>query len=726
MISGDNGEMLAAQATAHIPRPAEPSAAAGGEPKKLPSRGIHPLRSLVSHAYLATAIAGFIICIAGPPLVYLKGRHYYQSVAVIYVAPRFAKNLEQDQELVFESNSQYREFVQQQVKTINRFDIVFAALQKLGQKRFVWQLPKESDRGAAERLEGELDIKPVPDTYQITVGLEGKKPDGLAEVVNAVVESYIAAFRDEELYGSKQRVESLDSERANLLREIEAKTSRRTQLAQELDVTTFNDANPNAYDQLLLSAKESYSQARRARFDAEAQLASVDGEQRTAGSDALRSMATDMASRDSGLTSLKANLNQRRAELLAKRSGLGEEHPGRRAIDQEITEIDAEIERMNTNLVNAYSRMLTDQKRAEVYKQRKVEAELSREVQEQTRQASRFAAGYQEAMACGKDIERLRKRLDAIDDRIGFLGLENRAPGFIRIFALARRPIAPSKSAHKKTALGIIAAGLLLGILVPIVVDFLDPRIHAANDLQNVLGFALAGWIPEKQKGSESIVRDCRMRLAIALLRENRTNGSSTFLLTGIKPGSGATTLALDLGSEVRRLGVEAVVVEANAFHPDNRLGDSPGLNAALAGQLPMSTIVLNGNRLPPRIPVGDPGPERRLAHIGAIGAFLDSLRASYPIILIDAPPLLLSGDTEYLAGVADVTLLVAEAQVVTKAEVRRAARTLEQLNPRAVGAVLNRVRVWAHGGYYRETIQEYQTATKTTPSVLSSPWLWR
>ena len=275
-------------------------------------------------------------------------------------------------------------------------------------------------------------------------------------------------------------------------------------------------------------------------------------------------------------------------------------------------------------------------------------------------------------------------------------------------------------------ALAIIAAGLIFGLLTPIGVDFLDPRIHVANDLQNVLGFAIAGWIPEKQKGSESIMRDCRMRLAVMLLRENRDFGSSTFLLTAVKPGSGSTTLALELATELRRLGTEAVVVEANAFHPDHSLGDSPGLNAALAGSAPISGIVLNGDRLPPRIPLGEPGPERQLAHIGAIGAFLDGLRSRYPIILIDGPPLLLSGDAEYLASIVDVALLIAEAQVVTKAEVRRAARTLERLNPHAVGAVLNRVQIWSLGGYYRETIQEYKTATKTAPSVVSSPWLWK
>ena len=696
------------------------------EPQKLPTRGINPLRSLAAHYVLAAIIAGFIICVVGPPIVYLKGKHYYQTAASVYVSPRFAKNLEQDQELVLESNAQYREFVQQQVKTINRFDIVFAALQKLGDKRFLWQTRKEPDRLAAERLQGELDIKPVPDTYQITVGLEGKKPQGLAEVVNAVVDTYIATFKDEQLYGTKDRVLALETERTQISREIEAKTARRTELAQELAVTTFNDSNPNPYDQLLLQAKDAYAQARRQRFEAAAQLAAVDSAERSAAADALKSQAVDLALRDPGLTSLKANLNQRRAELLTKRSGLGEEHPGRRAIDQELSEIDAELARMQSGLVASFSRMLVDQKSAELYKQQQVETQLGRDVEERTLQATRFAAGYQEAIACGKDIDRLRKRLDSIDDRIGFLGLESRAPGFIRVFAPARSPLIPSKSGHKKMTVLVLAAGLILGVLVPVLLDLFDPRIHVVNDLHNVLGFTPAGWIPERQEATEQIGRDCRMRLATTILRESRTHGSSTFLFTGIKPGCGTTTIALDLASELRRLGTDAVVVEANAFHPDQRMGGSPGLNAALAGSMPPLVLVLNGDRLPPRIPVGGGVIERRLGEIGEMTRILDNLRSRYPIILIDAPPLLLSGDTEYLTGIADVTLLVAEAQAVTKAEVQRAGRMLERLCPGAAGAVLNRVRVFRFGGYYRETIREYQTAAKTRPSVLFSPWLWK
>ena len=285
---------------------------------------------------------------------------------------------------------------------------------------------------------------------------------------------------------------------------------------------------------------------------------------------------------------------------------------------------------------------------------------------------------------------------------------------------------APSKSGHKKLAIVVVLAGLFLALVIPVAIDLLDPRIHVVNDLHNILGFAPAGWIPEMRSGTELMVRDCRMRLASALLKEHRTRGSNTFLFTAVKPGSGTTSVALDIASEMHRLGTEALVVEANAFHPDERFGTSPGLNEALAGRIDPEAAIRNSDLMPPRLPVGDPGKERQLVSISRIGATLRELRRLYPIILIDAPPILLSGDTEYLAGVADVTLLIADAQGVTKAEVTRAARILERLKPSAVGAILNRVQVFRVGGYYREILQEYKTAARTQPSLLASPWLWK
>jgi Mrp family chromosome partitioning ATPase len=60
--------------------------------------------------------------------------------------------------------------------------------------------------------------------------------------------------------------------------------------------------------------------------------------------------------------------------------------------------------------------------------------------------------------------------------------------------------------------------------------------------------------------------------------------------------------------------------------------------------------------------------------------------------VIIDAAPVLLSAETEYLARQADVTILVSEAGRTKKAWLTRAARLLERLGVAGAAAVVNKV----------------------------------
>ena len=79
---------------------------------------------------------------------------------------------------------------------------------------------------AAERLQRALEIQPVPDTYQITVTLEGAKRDGLADVVNAVVDTYLEKAKSEEFYASDERVKNLTEDRGRIQQEVRDKQAR--------------------------------------------------------------------------------------------------------------------------------------------------------------------------------------------------------------------------------------------------------------------------------------------------------------------------------------------------------------------------------------------------------------------------------------------------------------------------------------------------------------------
>jgi succinoglycan biosynthesis transport protein ExoP len=64
----------------------------------------------------------------------------------------------------------------------------------------------------------------------------------------------------------------------------------------------------------------------------------------------------------------------------------------------------------------------------------------------------------------------------------------------------------------------------------------------------------------------------------------------------------------------------------------------------------------------------------------GIVFESFQNMSSEYDIVLIDAAPILLSAETEYLARMADVTVLVIEAGKTKKAWLTRAARLLERL----------------------------------------------
>lgn len=729
------------------------SPAAEEEPRPVPGRGIKPLASLRAHFRLAV-VTGTLVVLFGIPVAWIKGKSEWTTTATLRVSPRFARNLESDEELELQSNTQYRDFVQQQIRTVNRLDIVEGALKELGKKVSIWTLPGESQSRAAQRLQASLAPRSVPDTYMFTVSLSGPKPEGLADVVNAVVKVYLESVSGEELWGAKGRVTELEKQRKSLLKEIRTRTERRTTIGRELGMTTFSTgADMNAWDKLLLDGRTAFDQAARRRIEAESKLLSVDREAHQArpstpvarGADStepeagpeasppdaeavLESLAWSAISRDPGLSALISNLTKRRADLLTATSGMTPDHPARASAERELAEIETEIAARTTEVREKTREVLLAQRRAEAFEAARTAREFGTMVETRRAEAVRVGEIYNEAISLTSDLDRARKRLDAIDNRIDFLMLESRAPGWVRVLTKALPPELPSKGGRKKLLLMVLVAAAGAALVAPLAVDLLDPRIRSANEAEKLLGFAPLGWVIERGPGTEAFASDQLRRIAQKLLHECRASGTRIIVLTSSKPQEGTTTLVLDLARTLGALGVRALAVEANALHPSPRYGEpapAGGLATFLkSGGNPLEAVLPATDDLPERIPAGSAN--RSLAPIARLDGVLSALAAVFDVVLLDAPPILLSADTEALVRSAGLTLLVIQAEALPKAVLKRAIRALEGLAPRAVGAVVTRVRPISGGGYFTEALSEQSAARRAEHSSWLSPWLWR
>ncbi len=703
-------------------------------------RGVKPLLSLKNHPKMATSTALAIILV-GLPFAWIMGTAEYWAVAGVQIFPTYVANLREPQEVAMPSTTQYRQFVQQQVRTIARFDIVEKALAKLPPKiRELWQPEGKTDVEGAENLQRQLDVQEIEDTYLVSVGLAGDQPWGLAETVNTIVETYIETYDHEKLYGSDERIHNLLARKKELEESMQKRIDEENALSQELGMTTFEVENPTPYDEALGEATGALASAIRERIAAEAALEAKRRSLETIEGLPLTAQAEDILANDPILGSTKSQFLERRSELILELNILGPGHPARRGLEQQVADIDTEVESLTAERLSHAESMVLEDRRvaaerelaaltAAVEKAKLEEKGFRDLVTKQREKASWFSRKYYQGRALREKIDEDRAKINEVEGRIEYLRLENKAPGLVRLVTPARNSDIPISGGRKKLFLIFVVAALAFAIALPIAVDLVDHRIHAPNDLERLLGFAPIGWQLDRSDGRvESFARDLSRRLALAIDRDRRRHGTRQLVFTSVAPGDGTTTLALDIAVELGSLGVRTLAVEGNAFKPDPRFQSSRrsrGLVAALEGA-PIEDLILRGEAgLPDRLPVGslDDG-THHLPSLEKLPKVLEKLSAAYDFVVIDAPPVQLSADAEILCQSTDGTMLVVAAEGVWPGQISRAARLIERLAPPVVGTIVNRVRVYDNGGYITEMLRTHETG-QLPPEPLIARLLW-
>ncbi|MCX7099604.1 MAG: chain length determinant protein [Methylococcales bacterium] len=674
-----------------------------------------PLVSLRKHYKIGLSVF-IVIALLGIPFAWFKGKSYYIASAAIYVAPRVANILQENKEQEISSYQQYRQFIEQQAGTVNRYDILLAALAKMGDKRFVWQEPKETDRRAAERLQAALVVKPVNDTYLISVTLESDKAEGLDEIVNTVVSTYIENVREEQsVYASKERVDVLYKQRDKFQAIISEKKQRLVTLSQELSVTTFVDNAVNPYDQLLANSQLAYGAAQRDRMAAEAGLQLFENPKDPKASTAFDAVVADIVYKDQGLFSLKANMYQRRSELVRLISGLDPHHPGHAQIKKQLEVIEAEVVEATQQLTQDIKHMLLEERRSKVTLSKKIEQDLLAQINTQKKNAAWFSTRYNDALTLNQDIKRYYAQLETVENRIGFLELESKAPGLIRMDSLARPPEIPIRGGRKKLFIMMFVLGIFAGLGIPIVIDMFDRRIRTAGQVEKLLGYKpLASLLEPGQEGvSPRIMADQKRRLALALAREHKyaDKQGNLIMLTAVNHSSAVTSLAMELAMDYQNMDVHAVVIEVNPLEPDARyLSQHTQLgliNLILNPDLAVSAIVSpSDDNYPDRIAIGQTT-EGLLFGYQRLQAALEKIATVYPVIILDTAPILFSADAEFFASISDISLLLIAAQQTKPGEIKRAVQLLERIDPTAIGFVVTRLQVFQGGGYYSSTSKQ-------------------
>lgn len=264
---------------------------------------------------------------------------------------------------------------------------------------------------------------------------------------------------------------------------------------------------------------------------------------------------------------------------------------------------------------------------------------------------------------------------------------------------------------------GLLAGffGLLLGAGAALLRDRFDDVVHDQALVRRSMPKAVAlGRIPRWDEGTSkgrlitlmepySNASEAYQTLAVNarfLLATARQHGSGgrVVLVTSGQTGEGKTVTAANLGVAAARIGMSVVLVDADLRRPSIAqrfgLGDLTGLSDLLAGDAsPESHLVDVGVPALRILPAGTipPNPTALLAS-ARMRQVLAELAEAADILIVDSSPALAVADALQLAGLADLTAVVARAGVSRRRELSSVTEALSTVGVDATAVVYNAV----------------------------------
>lgn len=646
---------------------------------------INVLKSLRLHPVSSLLVALLVLGVG--LAVIAKHKPNYVSTSVIYVSPVPINNLVQERE-----QGPYDSFVQETIHDIDRYEILAEAIHRLPPG--IWQYPGEPERSAVQRLQNSLDISRVGQTYQVEISIEGTRPEHLADIVNTVTAVYLEKAKSEEFYDRGGQLSSLKNEEARIQQRDNALLEEQDQISKALGMASVNSKDPSTIDADNAKIQGELLSARAQRIAVEAQLDALTNGDPSAPNSALSVAADELIANDPQLLALKTQLSQHQADLVSRLNGMTEANPDRKQAEAELAQTEKALQEMQSNLRRQAANRLEQKLRTQLNQAQIVEAKLNNDLQRGTRQATDTAPKIQRAQEIQAELDRLQTRYAAVEDRISNLQLESSAPGSVHLFAPALPPLGPEKSKVRILLLAIGPVSLIFGILSAILFDLLDPHIYTATDVEAVLGFAPIGMLFDDREVTQAVFDECALRLAAGVEHAARLAGARTFLMTAVNSGAGTTSITESLGGMLAKLGRKTLLIDPSG-------NSEPVALITLGSDLlrrPVhfpegATAGAGSSAELQKLKTGTSAFPTQMARLNS-SAFdsFQNMTAEYDIVLIDAAPLLLSAQTEYLARMTDVTVLISEAGKTKKSTLLRAARLLERLGVAGAAAVVNKV----------------------------------
>ena len=279
-----------------------------------------------------------------------------------------------------------------------------------------------------------------------------------------------------------------------------------------------------------------------------------------------------------------------------------------------------------------------------------------------------------------------------------------------------------------------IAAGLMAGVGILLLIDRMDDRMGSISDFQQHFAEHVIGQIPRDHvTGNTELLRaDDDRHMLVESFRNLRSTllfmplegqRPKTLLITSAIPNEGKSTVSSNLALVLAYAGMKTLLIDADlrrgAVHQAFGVTRDPGLTDVLRHGVPWETAVRttkveNLHVLPRGRNV--PQPSEYLLD-RATDRLLQDLYSEYDYIIIDSSPILAADDTASLAPKIDATLFVVRLSFTSAKMTRKSLEILYNRQANIPGLILNQVDTSSPEFVYYQYSEYYQTATDEEPA---------
>lgn len=703
-------------------------------------------------------LATTVVCVAGALLALQMLQPRWRATASIVLNMSGPQVLDKVKGVSEDAEARllgYREYYQTQRTIMRSRTVAQRALDELGLADDpvflgIAGIESQEEREArrqeidpVERLRSMVSVEEVRNSRVVEISAEYPDPEVARDIANAIADAYLLHVRTSREEIGTEAKDNIGTEREKALarvRKAEAELEAFKKDNQITSISLSDRQNVITADILTLSTRTKEAEAERIRLgNILAEAEELYEKQQLAAANLLP------ADKRAVFETLRQKLIEAEAEFSAVDVQYGPKHEEHRKAQEKLTIIRKKMDAEGKALL------------ASLRAQYKAARQTERQLQESLDREHERAVGLTSLERRYRELEREAKaaadHYHLVDQRDTEIAITNRveAEG-IEILDRATKPTEPTFPRPVPILALAMVAGLGLGSLLALSIDFRDQRIRGLLDLERALatfGLPVLGQLPllppDNRLGignaraqrrrrdlyahlyPQSLMAErCRgIRTSLAFVQG--TEQARTIMITSPSTSEGKSSTAMNLALSFCQSGKKVALVDADMRRPRiHQVFAAPlerevkGLSAVLGGDASVEAALLDPPEDAPAtlrvLPCGEvPGNPAELLESPAAHRVWAELRARFDVVIIDTPPVLPVTDPLILARQVDGVVVVCRCDQTKRGELQRALSQLTQGDANVLGVVLNEVdarsdRYDYETGYYTYRAQETGT----------------